>query len=406
MTNTSTMINLYFQVHQPERLRWFFPDETKDLYDRYFDSYSNKKIFNKVASKCYWDTNNTILSLIDEYDFKVSYSVTGTWLDQCERYQSDLMETFVQMARSGQVEFLDETYYHSISSLFDDEDMGAFRDQVVQHRQAMKDLLGVAPTTFRNTELLYNNRIAKTVQSLGYDTILSEGIERVLDDWKSPNYVYKAKDCDLNVLLRNYKLSDDIGYRFSARWWSEFPLTADKWAAWASGAGGDVLNIFMDYETFGEHQWDDTGIFYFLKALPEHVLNYDNLEFTTPSESTKRCDARGEIDVHECSTISWADMERDPSAWLGNDMQQRCFEEIKALEPYVRQTGDAEIKRVWNLLQTSDHYYYACTKWLDDGDVHNYFSHHNSPFDAAVNLMNIITDFKAKVFENLSNKNL
>ncbi|MFQ6063767.1 MAG: glycoside hydrolase family 57 protein [Methanosarcinales archaeon] len=391
-------ICIYFQVHQPHRLRWFWPGDQLHGFDRYFDNSANKEIFNKVANKCYWPTNNIILELIDRYkDFKVSFSITGTLLNQCEKWDPDLLETFKQMANSGQIEFLDETYYHSLASLF--EDKTEFKEQILQHRDSMRSLFGYTPKVFRNTELLYNNSIAKIAEELGYKAILTEGIERVLE-WRSPNFVYKAKNSNIRVLMRNYRLSDDIGYRFSARWWEEYPLTAEKWATWASGVEGEVLNIFMDYETFGEHQWPDTGIFQFLRAFPEKVLER-RLSFITPSEAVQKYNPVAEIDVGDFSTISWADIERDTSAWLGNDMQRRCFEEIKLLKPYVKKTQDQELINIWKTLQTSDHYYYMCTKWMADGDVHSYFSVHASPYDAAINFMAIVMDFKEKVFEKL-----
>jgi alpha-amylase len=299
------------------------------------------------------------------------------------------------------VEFLEETNYHSLAGLFDDRE--EFKEQIYEHQNNMKEMLGVKPQVFRNTELLYNNSLAATVEELGYKAILTEGTERLLGD-RSPNYVYRAKDSNIRVLLRNYKLSDDIGYRFSSRWWSEYPLTADKWASWASLTPGETINIFMDYETFGEHQWEETGIFKFLRALPAEVMDR-KLTFRTPSEVISRYDPVGEIDVGDFSTISWADNERDTSAWLGNDMQRRCFEDVKMLAPYVRRTNDMEIIRIWKHLLTSDHFYYMCTKWLGDGDVHSYFSIHSSPFDAAINYMGVLIDFKSMVFKKLRGMN-
>lgn len=389
----------YFQVHQPYRLRWFWSEDERQGFGRYFDEHINRTIFEKVASKCYLPANKLMLELIDEYagEFRVSYSITGTWMEQCREWNREVFETVVQLADTGCVEFIDETFYHSLAGLFESRE--EFVEQIREHNALMRDELGYAPRVFRNTELLYNNSIAREISALGYRAILTEGIEHVLHG-RSPNYVYQAKDCDLRVLLRNYPLSDDIAYRFSARWWSGYPLTADKWARWAAESEGDTRNIFMDYETFGEHQWRDTGIFEFLTHLPGDVLSA-GLRFNTPGEVAELYPARGEIDVGDFSTISWADMERDTSAWLGNDMQRRCFEEIKLLEPYVKQTGDEELIRIWRHLQTSDHYYYMCTKWLSDGDVHSYFSIHNSPFDAAVNFMAVVIDFKLKVFEKL-----
>lgn len=394
-----TSVCIYFQAHQPFRLRRFWPDDRSGFF-RYFDERSNKEIFERVARKCYIPTNQLLLDLLDrcEGEFRFSLSVTGTLLEQCELWGKDALEGFRQMAETGSVEFLDESFYHSLSSLFDDKT--EFIEEIKEHRELMFDLLGVKPQVFRNTELLYNNTIAELVSDLGYRAILTEGADHMLDG-RSPNVLYRAKGSGLPIIFRNYKLSDDIGYRFSARWWEGYPLTAEKWASWASGIKEDCVNIFMDYETFGEHQWEETGIFSFLEKLPEEVLR-TQLSFNTPIELVKKYSPVAEIDIGDFSTISWADMERDTSAWLGNDMQRRCFEEIKLLEPFVRKTGDSEILRIWKHLLTSDHYYYMCTKWLGDGDVHSYFSVHSTPFDAAVNFMAVLMDFKAQVFRKLS----
>lgn len=394
-----TSVCIYFQAHQPFRLRRFWPDDRSGFF-RYFDERSNREIFERVAQKCYIPANKIFLNSLDEYkkEFRFSLSITGTLLEQCELWGKDVLEGFRQMAETGSVEFLDETYYHSLSSLF--EGKTEFIEEIKEHRDLMFDLLGVRPQVFRNTELLYNNTIAKLVSDLGYRAILTEGADHVLNG-RSPNVLYKAKGSGLPIIFRNYKLSDDIGYRFSARWWEGYPLTAEKWASWASGINEDCINIFMDYETFGEHQWEETGIFSFLQKLPEEVLK-TRLSFSTPIELIEKYSPVAEIDIGDFSTISWADMERDTSAWLGNDMQRRCFEEIKLLEPFVRKTGDPEILRIWKHLLTSDHYYYMCTKWLGDGDVHSYFSVHSTPFDAAVNFMAVLMDFKAQVFRKLS----
>ena len=411
---------MYFQIHQPYRLKWFWPDHNIG-FNRYFDESMNKEIFEKVANKCYRPTNELLLDLIDEHkdQFKFSVSITGTLLSQCQQWGEDVLDTFKQMADSGCVEFLDETNYHSLVGMF--EDRNEFIEQVKEHRDTVFDLFKIKPQVFRNTELIYNNSIAKMVSELGYKAILTEGVDRMLGwrspnnvystyKWnqdtkqyegeRSPNYVYQAKDCDIAVLMRNYKLSDDIGYRFSAKWWQEYPLTADKWASWASTVEGDIINIFMDYETFGEHQWEDTGIFQFLRHFPEEVLKRD-ISFNTPSEVVSMYQPVGEIDIENSSTISWADRERDTSAWLGNDMQRRCFVEMQLLWPHVRKTKDEELIRIWKHLSTSDHYYYMCTKWMGDGDVHSYFSIHSSPFDAAINFMAVLMDFKARVFKRL-----
>ena len=253
--------------------------------------------------------------------------------------------------------------------------------------------------------MIYNNRIAKIVENLGFKAIYTEGAERILE-WRSPNYVYVRKYCfpddpppnkRIRVLLRNYRLSDDIGYRFSARNWDQWPLTAEKYTAWLSATPGQVINIFMDYETFGEHQPEDSGIFWFLKALPYMILKDPNLEVLKPSEIIEKYQPIGEIDVFEFSTVSWADMERDVSAWLGNKMQQISFNEIKNLEKLVKQAKNPDLIRIWRLLQQSDHYYYICNKWWSDGDVHKYFSIFGTPEEAFANFMNIISDFKTRI---------
>jgi len=397
-----TSVCIYFQVHQPYRLKWFWPDEhlPKNLEERYFDTGLNEWTLHKVAGKCYWPANQNILYNIDQLKgekrpFKLSYSISGIFLEQCERWEPDLLETFKQMAETGCVEFICETYYHSLSSLF--EDCGEFKEQVKQHKQTLKDLLGYTPQVCRNSELLYHNGIAEAIEELGFKATITEGIERVLEGWKSPNYIYRAKDSDLRVLLRNYKLSDDIGYRFGSKWWEEYPLDAGKYAYWLSAIQGDTINIFMDYETFGEHQWEDTGIFWFLNALPYKILDHEHLEFNTPSEVIEKYYAVGELNVPWYETVSWADLERDASAWLSNHMQHLNFAELKRLHDAVIKSRNPQLQRIWRMFQTSDHFYYQCTKSLADGDVHKYFSHHGTPYDAGINYHAIISDFKEQV---------
>ena len=299
------------------------------------------------------------------------------------------------MVDTGYVELLDETYYHSLASLFADK--REFLEEVQIHKEAMERHFGYRPRSFRNTELIYSNEIAAMAEDMGYQAILMEGAERVLG-WRSPDYLYRAKGGDIRVLARNYSLSDDIAFRFSAHNWEGFPLTADKWAQWVKGSGGDTVNVMIDYETIGEHQWEETGIFWFFKALPRQILKA-HMDFDTVTGIANRYMPKDEVDVPE--PMSWADLERDTSAWLGNDMQKRCFQEAMLLEPYVKRTGDAELLEEWRNMLTSDHIYYICTKWLADGDVHSYFSHHRSPFDAGINYAAILYDFKAKVFERL-----
>ena len=393
-----TAICFYFQVHQPVRLKRFslFAENLpEDLYARYFDDELNRKIFNKVADKCYLPTNTLLLKLINKYNgkFKVSFSLTGTFLEQTKKYRPEVLDSFHALSETGCVDFLNETYYHSLSSLF--EDKLEFVEQVRMHADELRNLFGVSSRIFRNTEALFSNDIARLVEELGYGGIIAEGFESILG-WRSPNYVYSVRGCKkIKALLRNYKLSDDVSYRFSARWWNEWPLTADKYALWLASSPGQCINLFMDYETFGEHQWKETGIFEFLEHLPHEVFKHQHLEFKTPDEVISENPPVGEIDVPH--PLSWADIERDASAWLGNNMQRECFNLLESLERKVKETHDKDLLHVWRLLQNSDHLYYLCTKSWADGDVHKYFSPFQSPYEGFINYMNILQDFKEKV---------
>jgi alpha-amylase len=368
---------------------------TKDA--PYFDDDRNRTYFERVSRKCYLPTNKLLLDLINNHDkkFKIAFSLTGVFIEQCKKFYPEVLETFKELAKTGNVEFLNETYYHSLAALFS---LNEFKEQIKLHRKAMLDLFGQKPKVFRNTEAMYSNNIAKIVESMGYKGIITEGHESILG-WRSPNYLYNPQGCNkISVMLRNYKLSDDIGFRFSAKWWEEYPLTADKYSAWLSRCEGQCINLFIDYETFGEHQWEDTGIFNFLRYLPSEVLKYQNLDFKTPSEIIKSNKPVGIIDVPYI--ISWADIQRDTSAWLENDMQKLAFDEIAKLENHVKK--HPELLHVWRLLQTSDHFYYMCTKWFADGDVHKYFNPYNSPYDAFINFMNILQDLRQKLGLNES----
>ncbi len=366
---------------------------TRDFYHTYFDQHLNRKIFEKVAKKCYLPTNNLILELIRKYDgkFRVSYSLTGTFVEYCEKYLPDLLDSFKELFKTGAVDLIEETYFHSLSGLYDD--LNEFEEQVKMHRQMIRRNFNYKPKIFRNTEAIYDNRIAQKVADLGYKGIITEGAEKILG-WRSPNFLYKPVNANLKVLLRNYKLSDDVGFRFSARNWPGFPLTADKYANWMSNSYGDVINLFMDYETFGEHQWIETGIFEFLKHLPDEVLKHDNLDFATVSEAVERYDAVGDIDSPWA--ISWADEDRNVSTWLGNNMQIACFNELKDIGRKLKKKGDKDLLYIWRLLQTSDHLYYISTKGFEDGTVHAYFSPYDIPYDGFVNYMNILQDLKEK----------
>jgi len=393
----------YFQVHQPFRLRKnysFFDIGANHFYE---DEQANRDICNKVSAKCYIPMNRLLLELIDRFQgrFKVAFSVSGIALEQLQRFNPEVVELFRQLAATGAVEFINETYYHSLAFLFSRAD---FKKQVQEHKKLVKDLFGQTPTTFRNTELIYNNELASYIEELGYTTILAEGADHVLG-WRSPNFVYQPKDCyKLALLLKNYKLSDDIAFRFSNRGWKEFPLTADKYATWlhAINGNGEIINLFMDYETFGEHQWQDTGIFDFMRALPEKVLAHPDYRFINPREAHRYYTPVAKIDVPHY--VSWADIERDLTAWLGNPMQNSASEMVWQLEKDLVRLGDENLLSVWHKLLTSDHYYYMCTKWFSDGDVHKYFNPYDTPFDAYIVFMNVLNDLKETVKQRLKEK--
>ena len=382
----------YFQVHQPYRIKEYtFFDIGHDHY--YEDEKLNRNVMNKVAEKCYIPTNNLMLELIKKHKgkFRISYSISGTALEQFEKYRPDVLESFIALSKTGCVEFLSETYYHSLSYLYDKAE---FKRQVEKHRDLIKKYFNQTPKVFRNTELIYNNEIAKAVEDMGYKAIVCEGVDRLLNG-RSPNFVYRAPNCSkIKTLLKNYRLSDDIAFRFSDPNWAEQPLTATKFAGWAhSVAGnGELINLFMDYETFGEHQWASSGIFDFLKHLPEEILKHKDFDFKTPSEVADTYPIRDDYDAH--SLISWADTERDLSAWLGNHLQNEAIERIYSFKEKVLATKRTDILDTWAKLLTSDHFYYMCTKYWADGDVHKYFSPYQSPYDAYIFYMNALTDME------------
>jgi alpha-amylase len=382
----------YFQVHQPFRLKNY--DCFKIGHDHaYEDERKNLEILNRVAEKCYLPANDTILKLIKKHNgaFRVSYSISGTALEQFEKYRPDVLRSFQALAKTGCVEFLSETYYHSLSFLYSKEE---FIRQVGMHKQKIQQLFKQTPQVFRNTELIYNNEIASLVSGLGYKGIMCEGLDHILG-YRSPNFLYHPpNNPNMISLLKNYKLSDDIAFRFSDKGWKEWPLTTPKFSHWVHQAAGngETINLFMDYETFGEHQWPETGIFEFLGHLPQEILKHPDFNFKTPSETIEAYPARGEYDVHHLS--SWADIERDLSAWLGNSLQHDAMERAYALEKSVKETEDEELIDTWAKLLTSDHFYYMSTKYWNDGDVHKYFSHYNTPYDAYINYMNVLTDLE------------
>ena len=387
-------------MHQPWRLKVYrFFNIGKD--HNYLDDFTNRAIMQKVARQCYLPMNALLLTLIKENKgaFKCSFSITGSAVEQFRAYAPEVLDSFRALAETGCVEFLAETYSHSLASLSSKED---FVEQVKLHTKMIKEEFGKKPVAFRNTELIYSDHIGEMVSELGFKTILAEGARHVMG-WKSPNYIYtNAIDNRLRVLLRNYKLSDDIAFRFSNQGWDQYPLTAEKFAQWVAEENGEVMNLFMDYETFGEHQKATTGIFDFMKALPKAILKHNDVCFATVSEAAKSSQPVGVL--HCPHVMSWADEERDVTAWLGNELQNEAFSKLYALKDKVKSLKNADFEYVWNFMQTSDHFYYMATKWLSDGDVHSYFNPYGSSYEAFINYMNVLSDFEIEVEKALAAK--
>lgn len=414
----------YFQVHQPLRLSKlnYFDLESKHDYfggATAHKDHTNEFYVKKVGKKSYHPTNDLLLRLLEQYpEFRISFSISGIALEQFEKYDPSLIESFQKLVKTGRVELLNETYYHSLSSLYSKEE---FAEQIRLHRRKIWKLFKRKPQIFRNTELIYNNELGNFIRKMGFKGVLAEGWDHILKG-RSPNFIYTAPEFDLdegaeeviskyklkeripgklNLLLKNYKLSDDIAFRFSNKGWEEHPLTVDKFVNWVKQAQGNTINLFMDYETFGEHQWEDSGIFTFLEKLPQALLS-ENIGFLTPSETIKAYDVYDEVDVHQL--VSWADMERDVSAWLGNKMQREAAKQVFRQEPELKQVATKYKKSTreklidtWRKLQTSDHFYYMSTKYWNDGDIHKYFSPYDSPYDAYINYMNVLKDFKLEI---------
>ncbi len=392
-------ICLYFQVHQPDRLRQYrFFDIGNDSH--YFDDFSNRTILRRVADRCYIPMNNLLLDVIKKYGkrFKVAFSISGVALEQFEKFAPDVLESFQKLSATGCVEFLAETYSHSLASLVSESE---FKKQVELHATAVKKYFGHKPKTFRNTELIYSDKIGEMVFNMGYSTILTEGAKNILG-WKSPNYVYaNAINPRLKLLLRNFNLSDDIAFRFSDRSWSKWPVDCNKYVSWLTEAvkDGEIINLFMDYETFGEHQNINTGIFDFMRYLPDLILSNTNFEFTTPSLAAKKLQPVAPLNVP--FPISWADEERDVTAWLGNELQNEAFSKLYDLKDKVIAADDHILNEDYLKLQESDHFYYMCTKFFSDGAVHNYFNPYDTPYEAFINYMNVLSDFILRVDKKL-----
>ena len=393
-------ICLYFQVHQPNRLRLYrFFDIGKDSH--YYDDFANRTILRRVAQKCYLPMNALLLELIEANKgaFKVAFSISGSVLEQFDRYAPEVIESFRKLAQTGNVEFLSETYYHSLASLASPIE---FKNQVLKHKAAIEHYFGVTPKAFRNTELIYSDAIGEMVYDMGFKTMLTEGAKHVLG-WKSPNFVYScAQAKNLKVLLKNSSLSDDIAFRFSDRGWSDWPLTGEKYLSWikAAAQNEDIVNLFMDYETFGEHQKAASGIFDFMKFLPEVILNDGEFEFVTPTQAAKKHRPVGDIDVMD--PISWADEERDVTAWLGNELQNDAFNKLNDQAEKLALLNDEALWSDYGHLQESDHFYYMCTKFFSDGAVHKYFNPYDTPYEAFINYMNVLSDFILRVDDAIS----
>lgn len=389
-------ICLYFQVHQPTRLRLYrFFDIGKDSH--YYDDFANRTILKRVAQKCYLPMNETLLKAIKESDgqFRVSFSISGSALEQFDRYAPEVIDSFRELAKTGCVEFLSETYYHSLASLANPLE---FKHQVLRHKETIERYFGVTPVTFRNTELIYSNHIGELVYGMGYHTMLTEGARHIMG-WRSPNYVYSSQNASrLKLLLRNYTLSDDIAFRFAGS-----NLNADTYLGWLKNSvndGGDVINLFMDYETFGEHTPASSGIFEFMAHLPQAVLADGTFQFSTPAQVSKLHKAVGPLDVPE--TISWADEERDLTAWLGNELQQDAYNKLYAQYEKLAILDNQALWNDYGHLQESDHLYYMCTKFFSDGEVHKYFNPYDNPYEAFINYMNVLSDFIIRVNDEMS----
>ena len=389
-------ICFYFQIHQPFRLkRYRFFDIGNDHY--YYDDFNNEEIIRRIAERSYLPANRALLEMIEDSGgkFKVAFSISGVALEQLEMYVPEFIDSMRELAKTGCVEFLSETYAHSLASLTDPEE---FANQVKAHDDKIELLFGQRPKVFRNTELIYSDEIAAMVASMGFKGIITEGAKHILG-WKSPNYLYTpATAPKVKLLLKNYKLSDDITFRFSNFAWNEYPLTADKFMGWIGSLpeGEDVVNLFMTYDTLGELQSAETGIFGFMKALPRFAAD-KGITFSTPSEVVSKYKPVDVISVND--PISWADEERDTSAWLGNILQKEAFEKLYSVAERVRLCSDTRLKQDWNYLQASDHFYYMCTKHFADGVVHSHYSPYDSAYEAFTNYMNVLSDFIVRVEE-------
>lgn len=394
-------ICIYFQVHQPYRIKHYRIFDIGDNH-KYFDDDSetdvnNKRILDRVVEKCYLPANEILLDLLERHpEFKFSFSITGVLLEQLEKSYPEVLRSFQDLVNTGKVEILGETYHHSLAFLFSRRE---FRRQIGMQNDKIKKLFGVQPQIFRNTELIYNNELAEEIEYLGFKGIITEGADAILEDQPGPNYVYTAVGTSMPMLLKDYDLSDDIAFRFANYADQGTPLTPHKFAnkLTKKNKDGEIVNLFLDYETFGEHHWEDTGIFRFLDQLPQAMLNGYHHHFVTPSEAVSQLTPVAELSVPHF--ISWADIDRDISAWLSNSMQHEALEKLYELEEKILNTKDEKLIGDWRRLQSSDHFYYMCTKWFADGDVHRYFSPYESPYEAFIAFMNVLKDVQMRLGE-------
>lgn len=400
MSNPTKAIVLYLHVHQPFRMRHYTIFDAGEKHD-YFEApaganMNNETIIHKVAQKSYIPMNKKLLELLERHpQFRLSLSITGTVLEQFEKWSPATLHSFQELVRTGRVEIVGETYHHSLAFFYS---LAEFEMQVDMHQKKIQELFGQTPQVFRNTELAYNNDLAYWADRAGYKGILAEGWDPVLQ-WRSPNFVYRPTYTNnIRLLMKNYKLSDDMAFRFGDQNWEQWPLTAEKFTHWLSESGDATnFNLFMDYETFGEHQWSETGIFDFLNDLPQQWLKTEGHTFMTLSEAIDGIEPVGQVDMPD--TVTWADTERDLSAWLGNPMQQQAIKAVYDLQDPIIKTRDFSLIEDWRKLQTSDHFYYMCTKWFSDGDIHAYFSPYETPYEAFMNFMNVYHDLKFRLAE-------
>ena len=392
-----TSVCLYLQIHQPYRLKRYrvfdVGNDSEYFNDDSESDLNNSRILRKVAEKSYRPTAALLLRLLEEHPgFRVSLSLSGVVVRQLERDAPEVLELFKRMVATGRVEILGETYYHSLAFFYS---LPEFERQVAKHRELIARVFGVEPRVFRNTELSYRNDLGAWADAQGYAGVITEGWDAVLG-WRSPNFVYRPKGASrARLLLKNYRFSDDIAFRFSSRAWEEWPLTVEKFGQWVAATEGDTINLFMDFETFGEHQWRETGIFDFLEHLPRELSKNPRIDFKTPSEVIAAYEPKDEIDIPHI--LTWADTDRDLTAWVGNDLQRSAIETLYRFEEPVLAANDERLAEDWRRLQTSDHFYYMCTKWFADGDVHAYFSPYASPYEAFASYMSALTDLDVRL---------